>query len=127
MKKRPKIIIPVGAKPFPHEVAVARIVADHFNVDVKFIVPRNGYKVKTPDILMRNKEWEIKSPTGNSKKATIGYQFKGLKQSRNLIIDGQRTNLTDEFIIQQIKFEMKKHKRVGTVLFIDKLSRVMVL
>jgi hypothetical protein len=86
-----------------------------------------GYKTKTPDIVMNGVMWEIKSPTGSSKKSTIEYQFKGLKQSRNLVIDGRRTKLGDAFIEDQIKREITRHSRVGKVVFIAKSGAVIEL
>lgn len=84
-------------------------------------------KTKTPDIVMNGVMWEIKSPTGNSKKSTVEYQFKGLKQSRNLIIDGRRTKLSDTFIKRQITLEITRHSRVGRIIFITKSDKIVEL
>ncbi len=123
-----KIIIPDGASPLPelHEIKVAKILAGHFRTDIEFLTPNLGYKMRTPDISMLNREWEIKSPTGASR-YTIKEQFRGLRQSRNLVIDGTRTRLLDAKIIEQIKFEITKHHRVGQVIFITKTGDVVVI
>lgn len=67
------VIIPNTIKPYPekHEVEVAWIVAKHFKFVVEFLQPRIGYRMKTPDIVMNGVMWEIKSPTGFSKKYTV--------------------------------------------------------
>ena len=70
--------------------------------------------------------WEIKSPTGNSRKSTVETQFGGLKQSRNLVIDCRRTRLDEAFIVSQIKIEATKH-RTGKILLITKESKVVDL
>jgi hypothetical protein len=122
----PEVIIANGMRPHPqaHEIEVAWILAKYYVCVVEFLQPSAGYKMKTPDIVMNGLMWEIKSPTGASRKATIEYQFKGLKQSRNLIIDGRRTKLEDEFIQKMIATEISKHSRVGRVLFITKKSLI---
>jgi len=81
---------------------------------------------KTPDIVMNGLEWEIKSPTGMSRN-TIQAQFKGRKQSRNLIIDGRRTGIPDEVIMTRIKLELTKRIRIDRVLFVTKQKRVVEL
>ncbi len=68
--------------------------------------------------------WEIKSPIGSSTKSTLQAQFRGLKQSRNLIIDGKRTKLDDVLLQKQISVEIAKHHRVGRVLFITKDAKI---
>ena len=124
-----EVIIPDGVtqKPEPHEIEIAWILARHHKTIVEFLQPIGGYKIKTPDIVMNGLSWEIKSPTGSSRKSTIEYQFKGLKQSRNLIIDGRRTKLDDEFILKQISSEIARHSRIGKILFITKSGKVIVL
>lgn len=126
MAKIIEVIIPDSIKPLPeeHEVKVAWILAKHFKCIVEFLQPRLGYKMKTPDIVMNGVMWEIKSPTGYSKKNTIEYQFKGFKQSRNLIIDGRRTKLDDDFIYKQIQAEKDKHGKPGRILFITKKGKI---
>lgn len=126
MNKRFDVIIADTIHPLPeqHEVEIAWILAKHFRCNVEFLQPQAGYKMKTPDIVMKGVMWEIKSPTGSSRKATIEYQFKGLKQSRNLIIDGRRTKLDDTFIVEQLEKEAKHH-RTATILFIDKAQKVL--
>ncbi|HSX30720.1 MAG TPA: hypothetical protein VLE99_02285 [Candidatus Saccharimonadales bacterium] len=129
MRNKGEVIVAEGVKPAPeeHELQVAQVLAKHFRCIVEFLQPSAGYKMKTPDIVMNGLMWEIKSPTGASRKLTIQRQFKGLKQSRNLVIDGRRTQLDDAFIQKQIVLEMSRHSRVGEVLFISKLSLVIKL
>lgn len=124
----PEVIIAatINPKPEQHEKEIATILAHYFQCTVEFLQPSRGYKQKTPDIVMCGLMWEIKSPTGSSRKNTIETQFKGLKQSRNLIIDSRRTKLDDEYIVNQIRTESIKH-RTEKVLFINKSSVVVDL
>jgi hypothetical protein len=108
-------------------VAVAWVLANYYRCTIEFLQPIASYKTKTPDIVMNGIMWEIKSPTGNSQKSTVEYQFKGLKQSRNLIIDGRRTKLNDTFIKAQIALEITRHSRVGRILFITKADEIIEL
>ena len=121
-KKDGKVLIPDNIRPYPevHEIEIAEILARYYSADVEFLLPIGGYKIKTPDIVMNGTLWEIKSPTGSSRKSTVQSQFKGLRQSRNLIIDGRRTPLSDETMRQQIAREIAIHTRVGRILFITK-------
>jgi hypothetical protein len=129
MHRSPEVIIAsrLAPKPEAHEIGIAWILANHFTCTIEFLQPSAGYKMKTPDIVMGGILWEIKSPTGRSQQSTIQAQFKGLKQSRNLIIDGRRTKLDDALIEKQIALEMSKHTRVGKVLFITKLLEIIEL
>lgn len=119
------ILIPADLpqQPEPHEIKAAQILANHFGVQVSFVRIRAGYKTKTPDVMIAGVVWEIKSPTGNSIKSTIKRQFKGLKQSRSLIIYTVRTKLDDILIIQQVKKESTFH-RIDRIKIITKTGRV---
>lgn len=127
MKQRAEVIIPENMTPPPekHEIEIAWILAKHYNFVVEFIEPMDSYKFKTPDALMNGVMWEFKSPLGFSKKHTIQRQLKvALKQSRNAVLDGRRTKLTDEFILDQIRREIPRHSRVGKIIFITKSNGI---
>ena len=115
----------INPKPEPHEIEVARIVALNYNCTIEFIQPLGGYKIKTADFVMHSHMWEIKSPQGNSKEHTIKDQFKKAKgKNHYMVIDGRRTPLPDEIIINKIYFELTKHKGVKKLLFISKSEKV---
>lgn len=127
MKRIAGVSVPDKMTPPPerHEVEIAWILARHYNLTVEFIRPTDGYKSKTPDAVMNGSLWEFKSPKGSSRKYTIQFQIKvALKQSRNVVIDGRRTKLPDNFIHKQIKLEIARHSKVGRVLFITKSNEV---
>lgn len=128
MNQKANVIIPynMNVEPEPHEIEVAWIMANNYNCVVEFLKPINSYKIKTADFVMNGLLWELKSPTGNSKRHTIEDQFskaKGKKQ--NLIIDGRRTKLDDVLVMQKIKFELEKHRSIRKLIYITKTSLVL--
>ncbi len=124
----PKLIIPSAVKDtlHIHELEAARALLRYFQQDVEFLIPSRGYKVKTPDVLIGNTiAWEIKCPTGSSGRAVIQRQFKGLRQSRNLVIDGRWTKMEDGRILGFIKYEINQGgRRSRRVLYINKMGDV---
>jgi hypothetical protein len=111
--------------PAEHEVEAAWILARHFNCTVEFLIPVDDYKRTTPDIVMLGILWEVKAPKGTSRKYTIKDQFKrASKQSKNIIIDGRRTKLSDDFIENAIRYELKTRHQIKRLLFINKSARV---
>jgi len=123
---RGQVIIPTEQTkpPEPHEVEAAWILARHYSCTVVFLIPVDDYKRKTPDIVMQGQEWEIKSPTGNSKN-TIDRQLKrAVKQSKNLVFDGRRTALSDFDIEKIVALEMTRRGSIRKVIFITKLGGV---
>ncbi|MDR0979915.1 MAG: hypothetical protein LBM12_02050 [Candidatus Nomurabacteria bacterium] len=120
-----RVFIPDGCDIEPHEKEAAEILAGHFSCLIEFLVPSNAYKVRTPDIVMNGRMWEIKSPTSDSNH-TIEKQFKlSAGQSHNLVIDGRRSGRKDELLIKDIKRELKLHKAKRRVLFITKDAKVL--
>ena len=57
----PKELYP---KPSNREMTAAYILIDFFNSDIEFVIRNDN---KTPDFLIDNRYWELKSPTGNGK------------------------------------------------------------
>ena len=123
-----QVIIPTGHSnpPEPHEVDVAIVLANHFQSTVEFIIPVDDYKRKSADIIMLGVEWEIKCPTGVSKR-TIQWQFRrASKQAKNIIIDTRHTKLNDENIEKSILLELKKRPFINKAIMIDKFKKVVV-
>ena len=86
------IIIPTDMhpRPKPHEESAAVILSKYFDCDVRFIVPTDR---NTPDILMRNIDWEMKSPIGNGKNNIQKNMREASRQSSNIVIDLRRPKL----------------------------------
>jgi len=129
MDKLPeKIKIHPNLKPSPtqKEIEVAIILANHYNSTVEFLEPIDGYRVKTPDIIMLGNTWEIKSPTGASKKNTVKDQFSKAKgKKHHMIFDGRYIKLEEDFVLKRIRFELTVHRSIQRLLFIRKNSEVL--
>ncbi|MDR1300643.1 MAG: hypothetical protein LBK50_02955 [Candidatus Nomurabacteria bacterium] len=110
-KKHGKLVEFEGVKMQSHEKdTVLRL--RKLGLNAKPVLPTGTSR--TPDVVIGNQLWEIKSPEGNSKKSTIESQFKrAKKQSKYLIIDCARTKLSDKFVeketYKQLNFPEIKH------------------
>ena len=113
--------------PLPHEVNMASVLAQHYNTVVEFIVPVDDYMRKTADILMLGMEWELKCPTGSSRR-TVEHQFKrASKQAKNIVIDTRRTQLDYETIEKKVLFEISNRpsiKKLNRIVLIDKFEKI---
>jgi hypothetical protein len=106
-----------------HEIKAAWIAARHFNTTVEFLIPIDSYKIKTADMVINGRIWELKSPKGNSK-TTAGNQFKrATKQSKFIIFDARRTSLPDADVLKKVKRELAKRQSIKGLLFINKPNR----
>ena len=124
-----RVIVPANlhTSPEPHELEVARILADHFFCDVEFLIPIDDYLRKTADILMLGVEWEIKCPNGASK-STVRNQFRrASRQSKSIIIDTRRTKLAYENIYKAVLLEVKERPYIKNVILIDKFKNIIEL
>ena len=119
-----RVIVPFNLEPEPHGLRIAAVVSEWYRVDVTFLVPRTGYKVKTPDILMRGNEWEIKSPTKFSGSTIEQNLRKATSQSGWVILDTARLKESDEFLLAVIAREAKMRKSLRKLIVVDKRGRV---
>lgn len=73
-------------KPWPSakELKVATILSDFFKADVAFVERNNN---KTPDFLINEKYWELKSPVGNGARTIDNVLRDATKQSDNIVLD----------------------------------------
>ena len=88
--KSGKIVIPPGVFVDKHEKIVADYLVLHMGTDIEFIAPVRKKGVKTPDIKMLGKKWEIKSPTGKSARTIENTLRAALRQSKYIILDLRR-------------------------------------
>ena len=126
-KVKANVIIPTDlVNPIEsHEIEAAWILARHYNVIVEFLKPIDGYKVKTADFVMDGIIWELKSPIGKSKNTIEHTLRRAGKQSRFLVFDGRRAQLSDEFMVQKIHYELSKRRSIKKVIFINKNQEVL--
>ena len=120
-----KVIINTSPKnrPRDYELSAALLLAEHFKSDVIFLRP---ISMKSPDLLINGRIWELKSPTGNSKN-TISNNFKtARKQSLNIIIDLRRCKLHEQNAIAKITYSIAKRRRkMGDILVITKHRKIL--
>lgn len=89
MKNRYSVIVKTLPRDVPrnYELSAAKIIAEFFRTDVTLLRP---IPIKSPDLEINGRVWELKSPTGSSKN-TIHNNFKeARKQTVNIIIDLRR-------------------------------------
>lgn len=125
MKNKYRVIVntlPQDA-PYDFEISAALIIAEHFKTDIVFLRPGH---LKSPDLLIKNELWELKSPKGNSKN-TIHNTIKGArKQSLNIIIDLRRCKLNRNKALSNIRDSYKKRRRKnGKYYVIDKNGKLL--
>jgi hypothetical protein len=122
--KKYRVIIPVGLKPLPasYELSAADLMAHYFKADVEFVLRSNH---KTPDFLISNVLWELKSPTGDGK-YNVQHQIKAAaKQSSNVIFDARRSKRHMAKIRQEVDHHFKHTKTVKRLILIDKNLKIL--
>ena len=108
--------------PYDFEMSAALIVATHFKTDVVFLRPG---PMKSPDLLLKQEIWELKSPRGNSKNTIHNIFVTSRKQSYNVIIDLRRCRMNEQKAFARIRdaFNKRRRKRCQ-LLVITKQNRV---
>jgi hypothetical protein len=120
------VIVPENLKGIveEHEIETAWIIAQHYNQVVEFLKPIDDYQRKTPDIVMGGQLWEMKSPIGKSKRNIERQLKRALKQSRNIIIDGRRSDFADDIIEKNLRYEAKLRQSIRKLVFITKSKKI---
>lgn len=111
------IIIP---PPEEHEISAAWILARHYQCVIEFLKPLDGYKRKTPDFVMNALEWEMKSPTGNSKTTISNNLLAAKLQSPNIVFDARRTKIDDKKIESELTKYISQKKSIYRIIMIAK-------
>lgn len=123
-----EILFEDGAEPEPHELQTALFLRKN-GKKVVFLAPKNQLNVKTPDILMDNVQWEIKSPVSAGARS-IEHAFRSaIKQSENVLFDLRRSKASDVANLAKIRyvFKLVRGKRVKRVLVITKAQKMLDL
>ena len=111
--------------PYPHEMFAARVISKYFRANVNFVKKNNT--AKSADLKIKNQIWEIKSPTGNSKRTMQNNLRDADDQSPNIIINLVRCKMPPEKAISRLNFQLKKAHKVKRLLVILKSGKVVVL
>lgn len=108
--------------PEKHELATANFFAN-LGKDVVFIRPSNIPDNHRPDFIMNGIEWEVKSPTGKSKRSIIKRYIEASFQSNNIIFDLRRSGLPEDVCVNQLEklYKQKHTKRLMIITKTDKL------
>lgn len=117
------IIIPTDLKPWParYEISAAGLLADYFKLDVEFVLHSNH---KTPDFLVNNIKWELKSPTGKGKNNIERQLQSALKQSPNIIFDARRSKIHISKIRSELTRQFILTKSMQRLVLIEKSKNV---
>ena len=122
-KKNYSVIIPknVYPKPSAKEISAAYILLDFFNKNIQFVARNSS---KTPDFLIDNKYWELKSPTGDGKRNLQHTVSRALKQSSYIIVDARFSKIHIVKIKSYLENEKSKNKQIKKLLLINKQKNV---
>lgn len=121
--KEGKYIIPLGVRPEDHEYETADVFLK-LGKDVEFIRPNRTKGSKTPDVKIDGVLWEIKSPLGSGKKTVEKQLQRASKQSKNIIFDGRRTKLSDDYMEKEIAKKFDLVRSLRRIVFIGKDNRI---
>ena len=121
------VIVPesVFPKPSKREMSAAYILLGYFKADVKFI-PRSNQK--TPDFLIKNYRWELKTPTGDGKYNIQHLLHSAIQQSKNIVVDARFSKMH----LSRIIGELKRHSNLTTkgiknLIVITKEKKIIVI
>ena len=89
-------------------MSAAILIAEYFKTDIVFLRPT---PLKTPDLLVDNQIWELKSPIGNSKNTIHNIFVTARRQSYNIIIDLRRCKMNEVKAYARIRDAFNKRRR----------------
>lgn len=105
-----------------HEVNAILLLLDFFDTDIVCINPGSG---KTPDLRIKNIEWELKSPQGDGVKTIENIIKKAAKQSKNIVLDFSRIKMNGNQALSRTKYYLKNNKHgIKRLIIITKNHKV---
>jgi len=109
----------LNTPPDKSEFAVAKYFAE-LGKDIVFIPPSAIPGQHRPDILMDGVEWEIKCPEGSSKRTIENAIRTAVRQSKSIIFDLRRIQLSDSSSISNLEKEFNGRKYIKRLYVIRK-------
>ncbi len=109
----------LNTPPDKSEFAVAKYFAE-LGKDIMFIPPSAIPGQHRPDILMDGVEWEIKCPEGSSKRTIENAIRTAVRQSKSIIIDLRRIQLSDSSSVSNLEKEFNGRKYIKRIYVIRK-------
>lgn len=123
MKSRKGKIIPNGVSLEKHEYETVLFLTT-LGYDIELIPPSHIPNARTPDFIMENLRWEMKSPKGKSR-STIEHAFQAaVKQSENIIFDLRRTDIPLNKALIALSKLMKTSKKAKRLMVITKQQKL---
>lgn len=122
-KKKQIVNIPnfYDSGPSKEELSAAKLLAKYFDSKVKFVKRNN---CKTPDFLIGNSVWELKSPTGSGKHNVQHNLQDASNQSKNVVFDGRKSKIHPKKLKNELQYQLKLIKKIKRLVYIDKSGRV---
>lgn len=119
-----EIRIPAGLTIWQHELATAEALAKAGYV-VEFLPTDGRRDAKSPDIVMKEEKWELKSPKTDKLSAVERNLKRATKQSGNIIIDSRRmSKLQDRTVQKFLISKCKQQKTIKNLLFVNRQRQV---
>ena len=104
-------ITPNGVSLEKHEYATVLLLTE-MGYDVELVPRSNREGEHTPDIIIDNVKWEMKSPTGETRNTIKNIIQSALRQSVNIILDLRRIKRPMEKCLRDINREFTHNKRI---------------
>ena len=117
-------ITPNGVSLEKHEYATVLLLTE-MGSDVELVPRSNREGERTPDIIIDNVKWEMKSPTGETRNTIKNIIQSALRQSVNIILDLRRIKRPMEKCLRDIDREFTHNKRIKRLLVITKSKKVL--
>jgi len=115
-----KIIILPDAAVWPHELSTAKALASAGHT-VEFHVNTNIEFMKSPDILIDDDIWEMKSPKSTKLVAVERNLKKAYHQSKGIVFDSQRMGrLPDKSIQRELIKQFQLTRSIKKLLFVNR-------
>jgi hypothetical protein len=109
-------------RPKEHELSAAYIISNYFHSTVCFVRPSTQ---RTPDFIINDMAWELKSPLGNGKNTIKNCLHSARKQSVNVIIDLRRIKMPERKALANIRYFFSSHRSsIEHLLIISKNNEV---
>lgn len=122
-KYRVIYLTPQKDPPKDFEKSAAEIVAEYFKTDIIF---QRQEILKTPDLIIKNQVWELKSPRGDGKYTIHNSFMTARKQSTNIIVDLRRCKMHEQKAFARIREAYgKRRRKTGRYIIIDKRGKVL--
>jgi len=120
-----RITLQDGATPNKDEILTANfLILQNRKATVRFLAVSKNKNMRTPDIEMDDKKWEIKCPRGKGSN-TIKRAFEtASNQSSNIIFDLRHSKIGDRVNIPKIQKEFRDIKKVKNLKIITKSQKL---